>query len=353
MLKLLKALVLSLVMFSSIPLTQAGGPIIYPPVDTQPRTVEAFVSSERGVNVGTAVTILARVRGLNTNTFITGDALRLQLDGGDGRLAVGGTYTNPAANENSVEMDHICYSSVGGTTSGNLISRSSGSFGSVMVAPYGQPCATDFIDSGWYMAKFYAPLASKRDESVQLTVTDLSDTAFPNTTIHTVVVNRLVNHLAQVQFLPLSPNVVMGSDMPVILFASDEHGMGISCAPSGSGFESDVDSGCSLARNGYEVAGDNAISINQSTLGRNSLGSLSMSGSDISGLKLLSRSSAKSKSAIPLSVSNLGGGAYMVVLRGGSTLGSGYATINAMDNSGVARFVPGIQLNTIGRSWSL
>jgi hypothetical protein len=353
MLKLLKALVLSLVMFTAIPLTQAGGPIIYPPVDTQPRAVEAFVSSERGVNVGTAVTILARVRGLNTNSFITGDELRLQMDVGGGRLAVGGTYTYTAASESSVVMDHICYSRVGGTTSGNLISRSSGSFGSVMIAAYGQPCATDFVDSGWYMAKFYAPLSIKRDQSVHLTVTDLTDTTFPRTTIQTVVVNRLVNHLAQVQFLPLSPNVVMGSDMPVILFASDEQGMGISCAPSGSGFESDVDSGCSAARNGYEVSGDNAININQSTLGRNSLGSLSMSGSDISGLKLLSRSSTTSKSAIPLSVSNLGGGAYMVVLRGGSTLGSGYATINAIDNGGVARFVPGIQLNTISRSWSL
>lgn len=353
MLNLLKASVLSLVMFSSIPLTQAGGPIVYPPVDTQPRAVEAFVSSERGVNVGTAVTILARVRGLNTNSFIAGDELRLQIDGGAGRLAVGGAYTYAAANENSVVMDHICYSRVGGITSGNLISRSSGSFGSVMIAAYGQPCATNFVDSGWYMAKFYAPLSTNRDQSVYLTVTDLSDVVLARTTIQTVVVNRLVNYLAQVQFLPLNPNVVMGSDMPVILFASDEQGMGISCAPSGSGFESDVDSGCSLARNGYEVAGDNAININQSTLGRNSLGSLSMSGSDISGLKLLSRSSAKSKSAIPLSVSNLGGGAYMVVLRGGSTLSSGYATINAMDNGGVARFVPGIQLNSIARSWSL
>ena len=60
MLNFLRALVLSLVMFTSIPLTQAGGPIIYPPVDTQPRAVEAFVSSERGVNVGTAVTYLLR-----------------------------------------------------------------------------------------------------------------------------------------------------------------------------------------------------------------------------------------------------------------------------------------------------
>lgn len=351
MLNLIRALVFSLIMFVSIPLIQAGGPI-YPPADTQPRAVEAFISSESGVNVGTAATVLARVRGLYTNTFLMGEELRIQMNGGDSELA--STTTSGYIRKNasgSTIMDHICYSRTTGTEAGNLINRSSGNFAAVMIASYGQPCAAGFVDTGWYMAKMYAPMTIEYDQNQNLRITDLSIEAQPSMDIRTTVVNRFTNHLAQVQFLPLSPNVAMGSDMPVILFASDEHGIGISCSPGGSGFESDTDSGCSLARNGYDV-GNNAININQSTLSSNSLGTLSMSGLDISGLKLLSRAGIKSKSLTPLSVSNLGGGAYMVVIRGGSTLSSGYASINATDNSGVALVVPSIRLSTVSRTWS-
>jgi hypothetical protein len=68
--------------------------------------VELFVSSARA-RASTLTTVVARIR--DGSKPVTGEELRLQIDGGDGRVDVGGTYTYAGGNENSAVMDHICY----------------------------------------------------------------------------------------------------------------------------------------------------------------------------------------------------------------------------------------------------
>lgn len=346
MLRLFRALVLSLVVLLLTPVAWAGGP-----VGSTSVVVEAFVAGER-VNVGTAATILARVRDSATNSFITGDALRLQIAGGSSMVAsISDSGYVRSASANSITMDHICYSRTTGTSTGDIINRSRGSFGAVMIARYGEPCATNYIDTGWYIAKMYAPLLIERDESQYLSVTDLSVKSSSTANFSTVVVNRIGTELDQIQALPLSPNVAMGNDMPVILFATSR-GIGLNCLPGTNSYESDAESGCTSARNGFEVANDRGININQATLSRNSRGTLSMTGV-VSGLRLFSRAISTTKSSLPLSVSNLGGGAYMVIVRGGNTLSSSYASINATDDSGARLSVSDIILNVTDPSWKL
>lgn len=343
--KLLAALSAFLFACSSVSVALAGDVIapppgfqIYPDTYFQTRRVESFFSASR-LTMGTSATIIARVYGESTQKPITGERLRLQIDGGDASvgIAAAGRYSS-ANTADSVYMDHICYNKLGSNiVSGNILLRNGSDFASVAIANYGEACPLDYVESGWYMAKIFAPSIVERDQSEYLRITDLSD---PNTirasdTRTTIVTRAISGELSQINVIPLVQEISTNKDVPVIVFAQDRRGFGLSCSTGKTSGESSNDSGCNVDRNGYYINPEQGIDINQSFTGTSHAGSIAVAQDFTSNAKLYSRGSSTTSVHDQWALNSLGGGAYLTIMRAGSHVDRGEIRIDALDSSNV------------------
>lgn len=242
---------------------------IYDPLAGQPRDVHMYNSGEM-VQPGTASTIIASARGLwdPQGRLLSGEQMRLTVEGGDGVVdsLSDGVYSIAGAS-NSISMDHICYVAAGGTEIKEwlLATADHSNFARVEIASFGTPCPKGYIDSGWYMAKFYAPTSIQRDQLAQLRVTDISVEEQPSDTVNFFV--SLTVGAPDIQLMDSvesNDTTMRGDIMSSIVFVKNARGFGIGCGPSASmNGETPSASGCTDARNGYSVSAENSLSLNQ------------------------------------------------------------------------------------------
>jgi hypothetical protein len=313
--------------------------------------VELFVSSARA-RASTLTTVVARIR--DGSKPVTGEELRLQIDGGDGRVGVGGTYTYGAANENSAVMDHICYVNAGGTISSNLLIPG-GSLGQVTIRPFGTACVSGEVDSGWYTAKVYMPLSTtERDQTINLRATDLSRAEQPQGQVTVVATRGLPSEARQLTVMPMSQEVGINQDIPTIIFVQDSRGFGLSCTSTGSVANAnneaaaDAQSGCTVPRNGLTPGSETTIGINRTTVVPGLAGYLSVNPTTSENVYIYTRGNSGAAEASQFFiVNNLGGGAYFMAARAKDRADRAEWRVELHDSSGVEIQAPLVQVNIV------
>ena len=262
------------------------GPVL-PPDSTAgaPRGVTMYTSADT-ITGDQAVTVLAQAWSptLPNVPFITGDQLVLSIgtDGANGTVDnfSDGNYSR-AGSSNSVSMDHICYtrnnSILVGTDEKSSEQAIDGLVSGVkdndqiVIVPYGTSCPAYYYDTGWYMAKAYAPTTlGSRDEGIILQITDRDDitgSASASTFSFLIATTRhnSLSEIYDIQAIQSHYDVMNRNVMSSIVIVKDRYGFGVSCSPnSGTNGESFTAAGCTNTRNGYVVPNDKALSLNQS-----------------------------------------------------------------------------------------
>ncbi len=335
--------------------------LFYDPLAGQPRDINLYVPA-RVVAPNTATTLIAKVRGSwdREARLLTGDELRLQVDGGDGQVdsLSDGSYSMSGASDH-VTMDHICYANTGGGMIKDWYMAIDGSnFATVEIAAYGSVCPKGYVDTGWYTAKFYAPAQINTAQMANLRVTDLTAAEQPSSRVSFQVSMDLPTaDLAELTGLQSAYNISRTGGMSTIIFATDTHGFGIGCGPmSAMNGETPEASGCTDARNGYAVSAEQSLALNQVTATTPAVSALHYDADQYldrritwSNLVPLSRGAGTVDVGEHKILTNLGGGAYIALSRANlpegvtGDVGEGY--ISANSPSGGAGMI--IQVNII------
>ncbi len=347
-----------------------GQPSVRFNVSVRAPQVEIFVSGARA-RAGDLTTVIGRIR--DGSKPVTGEELRLQIDGGDGVVDTndGGSYTYADAAQNSATMDIICY--LNGTVptsssqiTGNLLMDGAAFLGAVSVVPFGTVggCSSisGAVDSGWYTAKVYMPLdTTERDQTINLRATDLSRAEQPQGQITVVSTRGLPSEARQLTVMPMSQEVGINQDIPTIMFVRDSRGFGLSCTSSGAvnpantNGETGPDQ-CSDAMNGVvPTTTTPSIGINR-TQGVNGLvGYLSVNPTTSENVYVYSRAvppaavndGVANDTTQRYIVSNLGGGAYFMVARAKDRADRAEWRVELHDSSGVELQAPLVQVNIV------
>lgn len=296
-----------------------------------------LTSSAPYISTNTAITLIATSRSIldPDKRLIASDELRVSVEGGDGTLdnLDDGIYSREALpsswrlwnTDHSLRMDHICYNYKGGKLKGDYLMRNVGTlFGDIEIRPFGIACSVGYAETGWYTAKFYAPIDGPGfvDQVNRLRLTNLSVVDQPNI-LHSITVTARRPSLAGITNIQLEnalqsqSTAIVGDNVSSIVFAS-VNGLPVNCTPSsGNNGEGGSNNGCSDNRNGYSVPLAETLSLNQLSAYSPSLGGLSTINStpDTSAyhLQLFSRGYGLTDSATQRVLTSLGGGAYIVL----------------------------------------
>lgn len=319
------------------------------PYAGQPREL-TLTSAAPSVSTDTAITLLASSRSIldPDKRLIAGDELRITIEGGDGTLdnLDDGIYSREALplswrlwnNNNALRMDHICYNYKGGKLKGDYLIRNVGTmFGDIEIRPFGIACSAGYADTGWYTAKFYAPIghAGFVDQVNRLRLTDLSVAEQPSILQYvTVTARRLspagVTNVQLESSLQSQNTAIVGDTVSNIVFANVD-GLPVNCTPSsGNNGEGGSNNGCFDNRNGYVVPLSETLSLNQLTASSSSLGGVSAVAytpdTSVTHLQLFSRGYGLTDVSTQRVLTSLGGGAYIVLgrvfLPAGTTTGT-------------------------------
>ena len=350
-----------------------GRPAVRFTVGVHAPEVELFVSS-REVAEGQVSAIFARV--LDGNKPVTGEELRLQIEGGDGTLDTydGGSFDATDASSTFVRMDHICYD---GGDSGppvpapgfpNLLLDLGGAgagLGEVAIEEWFTTCgatASTTTDSGWYVAMLFAPPSAERDQTQALRVTDISRSDQPQDQIDLVVsASDNPSDVDQLEVHPLTQEIGVNQDVPVVVFAQDQDGFGVPCfddtdaSPGGAdnGEPTGTDeeeSGCSSDRNGFSPIAADAATMNDNALDVGTVGALRVHPTASENVFILARAVGVDASDNAYILNNIGGGAYFFVTRAKDRADRGEVRIDSFGLGGGANQFDLVQFNIVPNS---
>ncbi len=343
-----------------------GQPEVSFSVTVRQPQVELFTSAAKAT-AGKVTTVMARIR--DGSKPVTGEQLRLQIDGGDGRIAVGGDtvgYLSTTAVENSANMDHVCYNrGLPSTINSNLLVPATLGFGTVRLVPFGTTCETadsNLVDSGWYTAKIHMPASTtERDQTINLRATDLSRAEQPQGQVTVVATRGLPSEARQLTVMPMSQEVGVNQDIPTVIFVQDSRGFGLSCSGTGTVVTANgesatpTQSGCNLFRNGVVPGTETSIGINRTQGVPGLAGYLSVNPTTSENVYLYTRGDSDTAallfSGIENSqhyiVNNIGGGAYFMIARAKDRADRAEWRVELHDSSGVELQAPLVQVNIV------
>lgn len=280
----------------------------------------------------TAATAVAYVT--HGSGLVTDSNIRLQMEGGDGRLGAGGDgqYTYEQAAEDSVNMDRVCYINNG--DSGELYrdrlrpSMTGNGFGAFRIVPASTACPDRFVDTGLRTAKVYPSRSIVTPTAIDLRAIALSEESAVEEHAMVNVHSGSILDLANVQAVLARDVLTFGQDTFMLVMARDEMGHGLGCVATTP--ESDFynatstcrepvaneSNGCTADRNGYSISVRDSVTINSSHVARDTRGFLTVSPLTAISVQIYTRGiGAVTDNDDDWSVHSLGAGAFVVPVR--------------------------------------
>lgn len=217
--------------------------------------LELFSATADSHQIGTSqvVGMFARVR--QGNRPLLHQEVRLSmLGGGGGQDTVVMGYSSDMASD-QVMMDHVCVNTTGtSVVSGNTRVRTGGEWAGIHVQP--TPCTGEQVDTGWHVARFYAPSMSRPEGKNQtLLARDLTLVSQPSDELTLQVLDTAASDAPTFIGLPITDSVRSG-DLVASMFVAVDGVTPVACyipgVPSSTDGESGDASGCNTTMNGQE-----------------------------------------------------------------------------------------------------